>query len=292
LKDAKVWKTLFYNDQLEGQALLRNITRLARIGAFDDMVFAADYAERIVDEERIAKTRLHPINFLNAAIVFQLGQIDRRVEDYWGGYSTYDRLKDWKTNGKVLDALNEGFYLAHKYVKPSDKRHLIAVDVSGSMAGSAGGKGSVDLSAAQVAGAQAMTIARTEKYSDIVGFSRKLVDLGITAKTSLSEAMSRVQMSSFGSTNPSAAIEYAIANKIDVDVFTIITDNEVNHGKKPFQSIRDYRQKSGIDAKMIVVGVTATDFTIADPSDKGMLDVVGFDSNAPKLISDFSAGRL
>jgi 60 kDa SS-A/Ro ribonucleoprotein len=33
-------------------------------------------------------------------------------------------------------------------------------------------------------------------------------------------------------------------------------------------------------------------FTIADPQDPGMLDVVGFDASAPKLISDFSAGRL
>ena len=33
-------------------------------------------------------------------------------------------------------------------------------------------------------------------------------------------------------------------------------------------------------------------FTIADPNDPGMLDVVGFDTAAPQLIADFAAGRL
>jgi 60 kDa SS-A/Ro ribonucleoprotein len=31
-------------------------------------------------------------------------------------------------------------------------------------------------------------------------------------------------------------------------------------------------------------------FTIADPEDAGMLDVVGFDTAAPALIADFASG--
>jgi 60 kDa SS-A/Ro ribonucleoprotein len=34
--------------------------------------------------------------------------------------------------------------------------------------------------------------------------------------------------------------------------------------------------------------MVSTGFSIADPSDAGMLDVVGFDTNAPKVISDFA----
>jgi 60 kDa SS-A/Ro ribonucleoprotein len=33
-------------------------------------------------------------------------------------------------------------------------------------------------------------------------------------------------------------------------------------------------------------------FSIADPSDPGMLDVVGFDTATPQLISDFACGVL
>ena len=53
---------------------------------------------------------------------------------------------------------------------------------------------------------------------------------------------------------------------------------------------RDYRRASGIDARLVVVGMVSNGFTIADPNDPGMLDVVGFDTATPQLISDFARG--
>lgn len=286
LKDVKVWKTLFYNGQLRGQALIRNITRLARIGAFDDMVFATDYANAIANKEMIEKTRLHPINFLNAVVVHESGQLDRNGYSMW----SMGRKKDWKSNGKIVDALNEGFHMAFKTVEPSGKRTLVATDVSGSMSQAAIG---LDLSCAQVSAAVSMTVARTEPYSDIVGFSSNIVDLGITAKSSFADAMRKVSNRNFGGTDTAAAIEYASRNRIEVDTFVIVTDNETWGGsQKPFQALKQYRQKTGIDARVAVLGVASTDFTIADPTDRGMMDFVGFDANAPKALADFSAGRI
>ena len=43
----------------------------------------------------------------------------------------------------------------------------------------------------------------------------------------------------------------------------------------------------GIAAKLVVVGMVANVFSIADPQDAGMLDVVGFDTAVPSLIHDF-----
>jgi 60 kDa SS-A/Ro ribonucleoprotein len=40
----------------------------------------------------------------------------------------------------------------------------------------------------------------------------------------------------------------------------------------------------------VVVGMTATEFSIADPSDPGMLDVAGFDAAVPSLVSQFARG--
>jgi len=57
-------------------------------------------------------------------------------------------------------------------------------------------------------------------------------------------------------------------------------------------ALRRYRERTGIAAKLAVVALTSTGFTIADPADAGMLDVVGFDSAAPALIGDFVADRL
>jgi 60 kDa SS-A/Ro ribonucleoprotein len=39
-----------------------------------------------------------------------------------------------------------------------------------------------------------------------------------------------------------------------------------------------------------VVGMTATQFSIADPSDNGMLDLCGFDTTAPSVMSEFAKG--
>jgi 60 kDa SS-A/Ro ribonucleoprotein len=44
----------------------------------------------------------------------------------------------------------------------------------------------------------------------------------------------------------------------------------------------------GIAAKLIVVGMTSNGFSIADPEDAGMLDVVGFDTAVPQVMADFA----
>lgn len=45
----------------------------------------------------------------------------------------------------------------------------------------------------------------------------------------------------------------------------------------------------GIPARLVVVGMASNGFTIADPNDGGMLDVVGFDTTTPQVIADFAA---
>ena len=41
-----------------------------------------------------------------------------------------------------------------------------------------------------------------------------------------------------------------------------------------------------------VVGRDRTIDTIADPDDSGMLDVVGFDTTAPRVMAEFAQGKL
>jgi 60 kDa SS-A/Ro ribonucleoprotein len=291
-KDLSVWKRIFANGQLRGQALIRSITRLARIGAFQDMQFAAAYAGQLTNGALIEQTRLHPINFLNAAVVYAEGQIDRN--DAWAG-----RKKTWTTESVILDALNEGFHKAFKSVVPANKRTMLAIDVSGSMSAQANG---LDLSCAQVSAAMAMTIARTEPAHIIRGFTRGdgygwrnsgLTDIGISARTDLATAMRNVQRHNWGGTDCSLPIKWALENKVEVDTFVVITDNDTWAGDiHPFQMLKEYRRKTGIDARMAVLGVQGTEFTIAYPSDAGMLDFCGFDSNAPRVLADFSAGRI
>ena len=68
----------------------------------------------------------------------------------------------------------------------------------------------------------------------------------------------------------------------------VITDSETWAGNvHPTVALQQYRNKMKIDAKLIVMGVVANEFTIADPTDAGQMDVVGFDASVPQVIAQF-----
>jgi 60 kDa SS-A/Ro ribonucleoprotein len=97
----------------------------------------------------------------------------------------------------------------------------------------------------------------------------------------------------FGATDCALPMLYAQARKRQIDTFVIYTDSETWAGDiHPAQALRDYRHASGIDARLVVVGMVSNGFSIADPNDPGVLDVVGFDTATPQLISDFARGAL
>ncbi len=102
--------------------------------------------------------------------------------------------------------------------------------------------------------------------------------------------MSKLQ---FGGTDCALPMRYALATGREIDTFVIYTDSETWAGDiHPVQALREYRQRTGIAARLVVVGMVSNGFTIADPEDPGMLDVVGFDTATPSVISGFAAGTL
>ena len=61
--------------------------------------------------------------------------------------------------------------------------------------------------------------------------------------------------------------------------------------RHPSDALREYRKLTGIPAKMVVIACTPTSSSIADPTDGGMLDVIGFDTNAPEIVMNFIRGN-
>lgn len=278
LNDALVWKQLFANGQLRGQNAIRNVGRLNKIGAFNDMVFAREFADVITDPDNIKASRLHPINYLNAICA-------NRDNSYYGRPGA-NNLKP-----VINSALNDGFHAAFEFVEPANKRTLLALDVSGSMGWSP--CNGMAATPAEAGAAMAMTFARTEPYYDIMGFSTGFVDLGINPSMNLDDVMRKTSRQNFGGTNCSLPMEWALKNRVEIDTFIVITDSETYAGRQhPFQALKKYRDATGIPARMAVIGMTSAGFTIADPNDMGSLDVVGFSVDSPKVVTDFSAGRL
>ena len=125
------------------------------------------------------------------------------------------------------------------------------------------------------------------------GYTDGLTPLAISPRQRLDDAVETVSDLPFGGTDCALPMLYAQARKREIDTFVIYTDSETWAGDvHPAQALRDYRRASGIEARLVVVGMVSNDFSIADPNDPGMLDVVGFDTATPQLISDFARGAL
>ncbi len=140
----------------------------------------------------------------------------------------------------------------------------------------------------------AMVTVRTEPWCRVMAFSDKFIPVDIRPSDRLEQVMERTSRISFGSTDCSLPMLWALDNKVEVDTFVVYTDSETWCDRvKPDQALRCYRAEMGIAARLIVVGMVANQFSIADPDDGGMLDVVGFDTAAPEQreISAFSRGE-
>jgi 60 kDa SS-A/Ro ribonucleoprotein len=197
----------------------------------------------------------------------------------------------WLPSPAVVDALDRAFYGAFASVQPANKRMLIGLDVSGSM--SSGQVAGSPLTPREAATAMALVTLSTEQDAQVVAFQDRLVPLALSARQRLDDAVRMTANLPFGRTDCAQPMLYAQLLGLKVDAFVIYTDNETWAGAThPSVALRRYRQTTGIDAKLVVVGLTSTGFTIADPKDAGMLDMVGFDAAAPALIGDFIAGRL
>ncbi|MEZ4404765.1 MAG: TROVE domain-containing protein [Kofleriaceae bacterium] len=275
---AEVWDALLADMPMT--AMIRNLATMTRVGLLKAGAAATrTVVARLADPQRLAKARIHPVAVLAAMTTYGSGHGAR------GGGT-------WHPVAAVVDALDGAFYQTFWAIEPSGKRTLLALDVSGSM-GCGTIAGVPGLTPRLGTAAMALVTAATERDYQVVAFTggglAGLTPLTISPRQRLDDVCKHITGLPFGTTDCALPMLWATHNRVDVDTFVIYTDNETWAGSvHPAQALRTYRQARGIAAKEVVVGMTATGFSIADPADAGMLDVVGFDPSAPAVISDFA----
>jgi len=289
LKDVEVWNALL--DKMPMTAMIRNLGNMTKYGVLKVGNKATKtVVSRLKDAGHLRKARVHPIAVLSAMRVYTGGKSLKGGMRY--RYGRVVGEQDWQPLPAIVDALDTAFDLSFMNVQPTNQRMMLALDVSGSMsmgliAGVAG------LTPRDASAAMAMTTARTEPNYMFTAFSTEMIPLNITAKMRLDNVVNAISGLPFGGTDCAQPMLYAMEHKLDIDTFVIYTDSETWAGNiHPTQALRKYRDKTGIDAKLIVVGMTSNGFTIADPNDKGMLDVVGFDTATPNIMSEFMLGKI
>jgi hypothetical protein len=277
----EIWLTLLETMPLE--ALLRNLGKLTQIG-----VAAEKHREivvRLTNQTEVLKARIHPIKVLVASKVYTNGCGD-------SGSLT------WTPNAYIGVALTDLFRISYGAVTPTGKRIMLGIDVSGSMSSQV--LGSKVLTCRDASIAMALLYLETEQNVSAVAFSNTLTDLlapssrnRLTRGMTLQQALAATNGMAFSSTDCVLPIQHAIKHNLQIDAFIVITDNETYApNEHPQNALVRYRELTGIQAKLIVLGMTGNCFTIVDPTDRNTLNLAGFDTSTPEIASMFMRGEI
>jgi 60 kDa SS-A/Ro ribonucleoprotein len=283
LAEPAVWEVVIARGMPQ-TALMRQLPRLTRLGLLGSAV-GETVAAQLADPGRLARARVHPVNVLVAQRTYAAGHGDR-------GRSS------WMPVARISDALDAAFYAAYGAVQPANKRTLLALDISGSMGMSVSG---LPVTCREASAALALVTAATEPQHRIIGFTAggrgypdtAVTELDISPRRRLDDVCGYTAGLPMGATDCALPMVWALKNRVEVDTFHIYTDNETWYGNiHPHQALEEYRRRMGIDARLVVVAMTATRNSIADPADPRQLDISGFDSAVPTLLADFSRGDV
>jgi 60 kDa SS-A/Ro ribonucleoprotein len=288
LTHPEVWEALLASMPLT--ALLSGLAAMTRVGLLAPNSSAtARVVAQLRDADRVRAARLHPLAILATLLAYSAGRGGR-------GQGA------WQPVAAIADALDAAFYASFGGVEPVGKRMLIALDISGSM--SSGSLAGVPGLTPQIASAaMALVTAATEQEPAIVAFTAATGGYGgkwgggtpcittatISPRQRLGDVVEQLGGLPMGGVDCALPLIWAHKTRVDVDTIVVYTDHETWAGDvPPAQALRAYRDARGIPTKLIVVGMTSNGFSIADPNDAGMLDVVGFDTSTPPVIADFA----
>lgn len=269
--DRLVWDALLPN--LPSIALVRNLATLTRLGVLAPLSTNTKYVVERLSTLHTTKRPVHPMRLVNA------------WKTYGMGIGTGNT---WNPIPAITGALETAFYNSFATVTPTGKSYVIGLDVSGSM--NSGIVGASAFTPREAAAALSLVLLKTEANVAPMAFSHNLVQLNMSNHDSLETVLAKTRNMDFGATDAALPIEYAIARSMDVDAFVIITDNETNtysYRRDASQALTAYNANREHKAKVLTIGVTATDSSIADPKNENMLDIVGFDPKIPEIISGF-----
>jgi len=280
LTDIGVWGALL--DKMPVTAMIRSLGNMSRVGLLvkGDRSTINRVVDRLGDEDILHRARVHPLAILAALNTYAKGCGNRGSGE-------------WKPLPQVIDALDAAFYRTFQNVEPTGRHLVLALDVSGSMTwGNIAGVGGITPRVG--CAAMALVTAATERHHTFLAFSHQLVPISISPRQRLDDMCDGMGRLPFGATDCAQPMLWAIQNRVrDVDVFVIYTDSETWAGQiHPAQALDEYRRKFNPQAKLVVVGMVSNGFSIADPNDAGMMDVVGFDTATPNVLAQFARGEM
>jgi hypothetical protein len=277
-----VWEALLYSGKGMGlEALMRNLGKFSSIGLMGVPKHRDYIVKRLTDAASVQESKLHPLKLLVASKVYSQGAGDL-------GKLT------WRVDGIILTALTTAFKLSFGNVPKSGKRMMIALDVSGSMSTPCAGAKNLSCREGSVAMALVQVAAEGTENVHVRGFCSTFYNFDgkIRPEMTVQDAINATNVP-FGSTDCALPMVKALEEGLKVDMFVVYTDSETYMGKiHPQVALQQYRDRTGINAKLVVVGMVSNCLTIADPADRNTLNLAGFDTATPEIMSLFASGQI
>ena len=325
LDSVEVWKSLLMSGHgMPMEAMVRNLSKMTEIGLLEDQECADWVVARLTNADAVRASRVHPMKLLIASRQYQRGHAqdnraiftmgfetalvlkaleaandneDNAVEMLLSGDVPEDRgqqssrkkKRSWFPVQRVVDALDAAFQLAFGNVEATGKRMMLALDASGSMSTTVPG---TTITCREASAAMALVTCATEADCSVVVFGEQLTPVAMKGDMTVTQAV-RVSDIDCGATDCALPMLHALKNGIAVDCFVVFTDSETYFGDvHPQVALQQYRAATGIDAKLVVVGMVSNSLTIADPTDSNTLNLAGFDTSTPEVLSLFARGLL
>ncbi|XP_045201336.2 RNA-binding protein RO60-like isoform X1 [Mercenaria mercenaria] len=277
LNSKSVFEAIIKN--MKPEAKIRSIGMISAKGfCGEKSEIEKEIIETLTDAKILHDARVHPLKVLSALL------------RYKNGRSSNGETK-WTVNKKVVEALNKAFLSFDKYLHPTKKSLLLAVNVSDRMKVPCEGCPAVKCH--QVAAAMMMMTVQTEPKCKIFGFSEGLSPIYLAKTDSLSQIIEKMNSLQGGQADSAIPMMWAKEKKEKIEVFIVYTDNMRTGGQtQPSTALKDYRKEMNMpEAKLVVVTMASNKYAEADPeeTDYGAMNIVGFDANAAVLIANFIA---
>ena len=293
LRFREVWKALLADMPM--MAMIRNLGKMTKTGLFNEPEMEDKaISSYLLNEHKIQTAKVHPMKVLIAKVHYESG-----------GKGGKGKLK-WTKNNEISTALDttylKSFNSAQFY--KTNKKYMVCVSVSEAMT-TRRCVGCPSLTYAMAACAMALVTWQLEDHVEVMAFggiggAGHLTDLkknGFYRSMPLNDAVNIAKNLGGGCEGEdcSLPIRHAREKGMDVDVFIIYTESQTNvlatNARTELQTYNEHRGRCN-QAKVVVCQMASSAFTIADPMDPNMLDIVGFDMNVPELIRDFAQGDL
>jgi len=277
MSSSAIWDVLL--DGMGLEALIRNLGKLSQIGLAAQK--RVKICEMLTNAENVRRSRVHPLKIFIGS------------KTYGAGKGELGKMT-WTVVPEIANTLTQTFKLAFGNVSKSGKRMMIALDVSGSMDCACAGASNITCREGETALALVQVAIEGTANVYVRGFTNTFFNFDgkIRPEMTIQDAI-RATSAPFGATDCALPMVTALKERTPVDVFVVYTDSETYAPTiHPQVALEQYRKEMGIDAKLIVVGMVSNNLSIADPSDRNILNLAGFDTSTPELISMFSRGEI